>query len=224
MFWVVSVVRAADIAGQWHAQFESPRGFQKYQFTFQTIGEKLTGKVTAEVEVRKRETDLLEGKIAGDEVSFVERLSFQGKEVRVRYTGKVKMNSITFAREAGDFGEVEFIAVPGETATPTNAAQSDSPRRRTGESRTIELSLDDKPAFAEPPADIVANRESVAHGKLEMVEYDSKTVAPNARCRFIRRRGIPARRSIPCCICCMALAEMKRNGSGLRLQACCSIT
>jgi GH35 family endo-1,4-beta-xylanase/enterochelin esterase-like enzyme len=40
----------------------------------------------------------------------------------------------------------------------------------------IELGPDDKQVYADPPASFVARREEIPHGKLEMVEYDSKTV------------------------------------------------
>jgi enterochelin esterase-like enzyme len=38
------------------------------------------------------------------------------------------------------------------------------------------LGPDDKPAFDDPPAGINVRREGISHGKLEMIEYDSKTV------------------------------------------------
>jgi hypothetical protein len=87
-----AALHAADVAGPWHAQFESPRGVQKYQFTFQTDGEKLTGKAVSETGERKREAELKEGTIKGDTLSFVELLNFQGNEVRIRYTGKIGAN------------------------------------------------------------------------------------------------------------------------------------
>lgn len=40
----------------------------------------------------------------------------------------------------------------------------------------IELNEDDVPAFPEPPTGWDVKREDVAHGKMEMIEYDSKTV------------------------------------------------
>ncbi|MGC8830553.1 MAG: alpha/beta hydrolase [Verrucomicrobiia bacterium] len=40
----------------------------------------------------------------------------------------------------------------------------------------IELSPDDKPAFDLPPAGFDKKRDDIKHGKLEMVEYESKTV------------------------------------------------
>src|SRR5262245_12605503 len=80
---------ADDVAGQWRAEFDTQIGVQKYLFTFQTDGEKLTGKAAGEVEGRKRETNLTEGKIAGDTLSFVEMLDFEGNILRIHYTGKV---------------------------------------------------------------------------------------------------------------------------------------
>jgi enterochelin esterase-like enzyme len=41
--------------------------------------------------------------------------------------------------------------------------------------RQIVLNADDVPAFPEPPDDIVADKD-VPHGRLEMIEYDSKSV------------------------------------------------
>ncbi len=40
----------------------------------------------------------------------------------------------------------------------------------------IELGPDDKQVYADPPENIVAKREEIPHGQLEMIEYDSKTV------------------------------------------------
>lgn len=49
-------------------------------------------------------------------------------------------------------------------------------RRRGGFGGPIVLHEDDVPAFPEPPEEIVAPREDIPHGRLEMIEYDSKTV------------------------------------------------
>jgi len=40
----------------------------------------------------------------------------------------------------------------------------------------IELSADDKPAFDPPPPGFDKRRDDIKHGKVEMIEYDSKTV------------------------------------------------
>jgi hypothetical protein len=52
---------AADIGGQWRAEFDTQIGLQKYVFTFQIDGSKVTGKAVSEVNGQKRETELKEG-------------------------------------------------------------------------------------------------------------------------------------------------------------------
>jgi enterochelin esterase-like enzyme len=62
-------------------------------------------------------------------------------------------------------------------ASSTNAAVADrGPRGRGGFGGPIVLAPDDKPAFPEPPAGFDVKRDGIAHGDLEMIEYDSKTV------------------------------------------------
>ena len=80
IFVVLAVValaaRAADLTGTWKAEFETQIGVQKYVFEFKADGEKLTGKAIGERETDKSEVAIAEGKIVGDEVSFVENLKF----------------------------------------------------------------------------------------------------------------------------------------------------
>lgn len=63
-------------------------------------------------------------------------------------------------------------------ANRTNAPQAagGAAGRGPGFNRAITLGPDDKPAFEDPPAGIDKVREDIAHGRAEMIEYDSKTV------------------------------------------------
>lgn len=179
---LVFASRAADIGGQWHAEFDTQIGLQKYVFTFQTDGGKLTGKAVSEVNGQKRETELKEGALNDDSLSFVEMLSFQGNEIRIKYTGKVGADGIAFTREVGDFAKEQFKATRVASASPaagpaSNASSGERPRSRAGGfGGPIVLGPDDKPAFDDPPAGIDKRREDIPHGKLEMIEYESKTV------------------------------------------------
>src|ERR1039457_1351509 len=76
----VCSIWAADITGVWKAQFDAQRGLQKYTFTLQHDGTQVTGNASAEVNGAKRESELKEGKIEGDTVSFVEPLNIQGND------------------------------------------------------------------------------------------------------------------------------------------------
>jgi enterochelin esterase-like enzyme len=176
--------QTADLSGPWRAQFESPRGVQKYTFTFQVDGEKLTGKAVSEMAGRQREAELKEGTLKGATLSFVEMLNFQGNEVRIRYTGKLDEKEIAFTRVVGDFGKTEFTATRGENfaastgpALVADQSAGSQPRRGAGGfGGPIQLNPDDKPAFDDPPPGIDRKREGIPHGKLELVEYESKTV------------------------------------------------
>ena len=87
-------------------------------------------------------------------------------------------------------------------------------RRGRGFGGPIELGPDDKPAFDDPPADFKVVRDDVPHGKLEMIEYDSKSrrhAPQDERLHAARIRG--RRRSIRCSTCCTASAATRRNGS-----------
>lgn len=71
------------------------------------------------------------------------------------------------------------FAVDCSWAQPTRPAQpgAAAPRRPGGRGgRPIVLNPDDKQIYPEPPAGINASRDSVPHGKLEMVSYESKSV------------------------------------------------
>lgn len=59
----------------------------------------------------------------------------------------------------------------------SNAAAPDQPRRGPGRfGGPIGLKPDDKPAFDDPPAGFNKKRDDIPHGKLEMIQYDSRTV------------------------------------------------
>ena len=102
---------AADVTGTWKTEFDSQIGQQKYTFTFKQDGTNLTGKANSEVDDRKREAELKEGKVDGDAISFVELLTIQDNEVRITYTGKLATdNEIKFHREVGEFGTEDIVA------------------------------------------------------------------------------------------------------------------
>jgi enterochelin esterase-like enzyme len=160
---------AADVSGTWKAEFDTQIGVQKYTYTLKQDGATITGKANAEVGGEKREVELKEGKLDADTISFVEMLNFQGNDLRITYRGKVTDNGIAFTREVGEFAKEEFVA----TREPPPVA----PRGRGGRgNQPIVLGPDDKPAVPPAPEGFNTPREGIPHGKIEMVEYDSKSV------------------------------------------------
>src|SRR5262245_11485450 len=68
-----------------------------------------------------------------------------------------------------------IAAIPTVAQNP-NPAPLPHARLNPGNAPKITLNEDDKPAFPPPPDGWDQKRENIPHGKLEMVEYDSKTV------------------------------------------------
>ena len=110
LFTCALLAQAIDLTGKWKAEFETQIGVQKYSFEFQVEGEKLTGKASFERLNQKGEAELLEGKVKGNEIFFVEKISVQGNDLRIEYQGKVNGDEISFTRKTGDIATVQFVA------------------------------------------------------------------------------------------------------------------
>ncbi|HTG43550.1 MAG TPA: alpha/beta hydrolase-fold protein [Verrucomicrobiae bacterium] len=191
---------AADITGTWKAEFETQRGLQKYTFTLKQDGKGVSGKANVEREGENREAELSEGKVEGDTVTFVEPLKFQDNELRITYRGKISGNDIKFTRQVGDFGTSEATAKREGGAQIAAAPDQRGPGaegRRRGFGGPIELKPDDKPAFPNPPEGFDQGREGIAHGKLEMVEYDSKSVGNKRKALVYTPPGYSADQKYP---------------------------
>ena len=104
---MVMPMAAADITGKWTASFDTQIGKQNYTYDFIVKDSTLTGKVKSDM----GESDVLEGKVEGDKVSFAELLIFQGMEIRITYTGTVvSADEIKFTRNVADFATEELVA------------------------------------------------------------------------------------------------------------------
>ncbi len=110
--WLAGVlsVHAENISGQWTAEFDTQIGVQKYTFDFKVEGEKLTGKASFERMNQKGEADLQEGKVSGENISFIEKFSIEGNEISISYTGKISGDAIKFHRQVGEFASEDFVA------------------------------------------------------------------------------------------------------------------
>jgi enterochelin esterase-like enzyme len=182
---------ATDVAGTWKAEFNTQRGLQKYTFNLNQDGATVTGKANVERDGEKREVELKECKLEGDTVTFVESLKVQDNELRINYTGKILGDEIKFTRKVGDFGSSEATAKREASAAPAAA------QRRGGFGGPIELKPDDKPAFPNPPDGFDKERDGIAHGKLEMVEYDSKSVGTKRKALVYTPPGYSADTKYP---------------------------
>jgi hypothetical protein len=103
---VCTLAFAADFNGTWTAAIETQIGVQNYTYTFKVTGEKLTGRAKSQY----GDTELTEGVIKGDDISFVENLTYEGMPLRITYKGKISGDEIKFTRNVADIADEPFVA------------------------------------------------------------------------------------------------------------------
>ena len=192
------VVLAENISGIWNAEFDTQIGRQRYTYTLKQEGDKVTGKAVAEARGQVREVELREIKVEGDKVSFVEMLNMGGNEIRITYTGTLGTGELKLNRAVGDFAKEDIVAKKGDKPAVTAAPADNNPER--GRGRTggqIVLGADDKPAFPEPPDGFDKARSGISHGKLEMIEYDSKSVGTKRKANVYTPPGYSSANKYP---------------------------
>lgn len=107
----VTVVWAADVTGKWTAQVPGRDGqTQETTITLKVEGGKLTGAISGQ----QGETAIADGKISGDEISFMVTRERQGNTIKQLFKGKVTGDEIKFTRSTeggqGNRPPVEFTA------------------------------------------------------------------------------------------------------------------
>ena len=87
------------------------------------------------------------------------------------------------------------------TAQSTATQPTTAPQRRGGGAgrgnRPITLGPDDKQTYPDPPAGIIAPRQGIPRGKLEMIEYDSTTVGTRRKMQVYTPPGYSKDKKYP---------------------------
>lgn len=97
----------ADISGTFEATFDTQIGEQSYTYEFTVDGMELTGMAKS----ANGETEITDGKIEGDQVTFVENLNYQGMPLVITYTGTiVSDDEIEFTRDVAGLANEELVA------------------------------------------------------------------------------------------------------------------
>jgi opacity protein-like surface antigen len=91
----MALALAADVTGKWVAEMQGRGGTTQTTFTFKVDGDKLTGTVSSP----QGETAISDGKISGDEISFVVVMNMRGADMKMLYKGKVSGNEMKLTRE-----------------------------------------------------------------------------------------------------------------------------
>ena len=124
----VARVFAADITGTWKAAFDTQIGQQNYTYQFVVKGTTLSGKIQSEM---GGTSEVLQGKVEGDKVSFVEVFKFEGNEIQITYTGRVTSDDeIKFTRQVADFLSAGFTPEQYELLVMRVRAAARSPNKK----------------------------------------------------------------------------------------------
>ena len=100
-----------DISGTFTASFDTQVGVQSYTFTFAAKAGVLTGQAKS----ANGDDKIEEGKVAGNKVTFIENMNYQGMPLRISYDGTiVSADEIKFKRDVGGQGGEEFVAKRGK--------------------------------------------------------------------------------------------------------------
>jgi hypothetical protein len=108
---------AAELAGKWTAEFDSPIGVQKYVYVFKKDGATWSGEATHDHSMGKGTEPLKNVKVEGDKVSFEEPLTIDGNTIAILYSGTLTDTELKLSRVVGDFG-TEQVTAKRASATP----------------------------------------------------------------------------------------------------------
>ena len=100
-------VFGADVAGKWKATAEGPNGAMERTFDLKVEGDKLTGETVSSFAGKSQ---ILEGKVNGDQITFKINVNFGGNEMQVAYKGKVvSKDEMKLTAEVGE-NTIEWAA------------------------------------------------------------------------------------------------------------------
>lgn len=109
MFMTTAVVWAADATGVWKASVPGRDGTAREMvFKLKADGDKLTGTLSG----ARGETEIQDGRVSGDTITFKIQREFNGNTMVILYEGKVQGDQIQFKskRQDGDRPAMEFTA------------------------------------------------------------------------------------------------------------------
>jgi enterochelin esterase-like enzyme len=132
--------------------------------------------------------------VAGQPLTF--RTKGMGRPNDVTLSPYYRLHHQRFTVYWRCFSEAEWQAkrVEIEKANTTRKAFEARPGGFGG---PIELGPDDKPAFDDPPAGFDVKRDNIPHGRLEMIEYESKTVGTRRKMQVYTPPGYSTTQKYP---------------------------
>jgi enterochelin esterase family protein len=190
----VEASREGRVAGRWHARFDTQIGVQKYVFDLTVDEGHLSGTATAQIgdEPPREPTTIRDAALEGDSISFVEVLNFNGVDLTIAYSGTIKDGELHLIREVGDVAKEQLVARRTADAGPP-AAGKVGPRA----DEAAPDASDSAPSVGRAPEGFDARRDGVPAGRVETIEYDSKTVGVRRKMVIYTPPGYSADQTYP---------------------------
>ena len=187
--------QTANVTGTWKANIDTPIGLIKYTFLLNQDGEKLTGKINRENDQGIRnDVELTEGKILGNSIAFVEIYNTPDNEIRIDHKGTFTADEMNLVRQVGEYATENIVLKKEKEVAPQAGGAAP---RQARPAQSIVLGADDKPAFPPAPEGFDKKRDGIATGKIEMVEYDSKSVGNKRKMMVYTPPGYSAKKKYP---------------------------
>jgi hypothetical protein len=101
------MLQAVDVTGKWTTKFTTQVGEQEYTYEFVAKGTTLTGTATGNLTGK---TQISEGKIDGNKISFIENAMYMDMPLRFEYTGTVSSDELKLSRKLMDFEAEAIVA------------------------------------------------------------------------------------------------------------------
>jgi len=104
----VATLSAADVTGKWTAEVQGRNGPRTVTFDLKQDGSNLTGTMQG---MGPEPVNISDGKVDGDNLSFVVRREFNGNEMKINYTGKLEGGNLVMkSQREGSDRVMEFTA------------------------------------------------------------------------------------------------------------------
>ena len=101
------MLQAVDVTGKWTTKFMTQVGEQEYTYEFVAKGTTLTGTATGNLTGK---TQISDGKIDGNKISFIENAMYMDMPLRFEYTGTVSSDELKLSRKLMDFEAETIVA------------------------------------------------------------------------------------------------------------------
>jgi hypothetical protein len=96
---LATLLYCADATGKWKGTFDAPDGTRELTFDLKASGDVLTGAVSG---LAGEASEVKEGKIQGDTVSFWAMAEYQGQPIKLVFKGQVLESEIHFTMGLDD--------------------------------------------------------------------------------------------------------------------------